>query len=194
MEDLPKGWKAYKLKDKKNNWAVYAYIITVILFGLFIILFTNQTAAESIDTNTVLDSKESRQEWNVEFDDSAVDFCGLSYVTCPTEEQEETLEAIEVLAVVSAYSEIDSCYYEGCPMANGIKAQVGYVACPRDIPLGTKATIDTMGEFICGDRTAKFVDGRIDVFMGYGQEAYDEAIQFGIKNLAVAYDRSGEGL
>jgi 3D (Asp-Asp-Asp) domain-containing protein len=89
------------------------------------------------------------------------------------------------LVEVTAYSELDSCHYEGCPMANGIRAQVGYIACPRHIPLGTKVEIETLGEFECGDRTAKYLDGRYDVFMGWGEESYQKAIEFGVKKLRV---------
>lgn len=84
----------------------------------------------------------------------------------------------KVLGVVTAYSEIDSCHYKGCPMANGIRAQEGYIACPRDIKLGTIVAIDNQ-LYECGDRTAKWVDGRWDIFVGYGKEAHKKALVFG---------------
>lgn len=90
----------------------------------------------------------------------------------------------ELIALVTAYSEFDSCHYPNCVMANGKRAEVGYIACPRKIPLGTK--IELLGAiYECGDRTAKWVDGRYDVFMGYGQESYDKAIQFGKQELLI---------
>jgi 3D (Asp-Asp-Asp) domain-containing protein len=91
----------------------------------------------------------------------------------------------KTIKIVTAYSELDSCHYKGCPMANGKKAQVGYAACPRDIKLGTKIEIEGIGELICGDRTAKSLDGRYDVFMGMGNESYIKAKEFGIKELEV---------
>lgn len=102
-----------------------------------------------------------------------LDPCTLNDVEC--NENAYTLNAD-----VTAYSEIDSCHYENCIMANGVRAYVGAVACPRNIKLGTKVEIDGI-MYECADRTAKFVDGRFDIFFGYGQESYDRAIQFGKK-------------
>ena len=69
-------------------------------------------------------------------------------------------------------------------MANGKPAKIGYVACPRYLALGT--IVELLGTtFECGDRTAKWVDGRFDVFMGYGKEAHEDALNFGIKNLTI---------
>jgi len=133
------------------------------------------------------------------------DFSGLNNVTI-TNEEVKTIQQVPVptptvrsasvaisrnfdenngVAWVTAYSEIDSCHYAGCPMANGIKAQKGYAACPRNVKLGTKVWIEGFGELICGDRTAKWVDGRYDIFFGYGQGSYDKAIQFGKQKLEV---------
>lgn len=85
---------------------------------------------------------------------------------------------IETMAEITAYSEIDSCHYENCVMANGKPAEVGYIACPREIALETK--IEALGEvYICGDRTAKHYNGRYDIFKGYGKEAHKEALEFG---------------
>jgi len=87
-------------------------------------------------------------------------------------------------AIVTAYSEIDSCHYEGCIMANGEPASPGFVACPRAIDFGTKVVIK--GEvYECGDRTALRYDGRFDIFIGYGDEAHAEALEFGLKELSV---------
>jgi len=91
----------------------------------------------------------------------------LHYPGCPTE------------LPITAYSELDSCHYPGCPMANGKKASIGYVACPRDWKLGTKIEVEGLGTFECGDRYRKDLSDRIDVFMGYGKEAHQKAIEFG---------------
>lgn len=89
-----------------------------------------------------------------------------------------------IQAEVSAYSEIDSCHYENCIMANGKPAKVGYIACPRYLPLG--AIVELLGaSYECGDRTAKWVDGRFDVFIGYGKESHRKALNFGIKTIEV---------
>ena len=57
-----------------------------------------------------------------------------------------------------------------------------------EIELGTKVII--LGrEFTCEDRTALRFNGRYDIFMGYGQEAYNKAVNFGIKELPVIYEK-----
>jgi len=69
-------------------------------------------------------------------------------------------------------------------MANGEKAHVGAIACPRVYSFGTKVLIDGV-EYECKDRTALRFNGRFDIFMGYSQEGYDKAIQFGKQSLTV---------
>src|SRR3990167_1965141 len=101
----------------------------------------------------------------------------------PGETFEWEYEPTKIQAEVSAYSEIDSCHYQNCIMANGKPAKVGYVACPRSVALGT--IVELLGTtYECGDRTAKWVDGRYDVFMGYGKEAHTKSLEFGIKQLS----------
>lgn len=90
----------------------------------------------------------------------------------------------QITAPVTAYSEIDSCHYAGCPMSSGKRAYVGAVACPSWISLGTQVVISGV-TYTCEDRTATRLDGRYDIFMGYGQASYDKAIQFGIQRLTV---------
>jgi len=87
-------------------------------------------------------------------------------------------------AEVTAYSEIDSCHYDGCPMASTNRAYKGAIACPRDIELYTRVVIEGK-VYTCEDRTNKNLDGRWDIFMGYGQESYDKAINYGIKTLTI---------
>jgi len=106
------------------------------------------------------------------------------YTTVIYFEQKED-EVIEVIvAPITAYSEIDSCHYEGCPMANGLKARTGYIACPRSLDLGVRVKINDR-IYICGDRTAKRYDGRFDIFIGYGEESYQKAVEFGINTLEI---------
>lgn len=103
--------------------------------------------------------------------DEAVNLSGLSFVT--TENEREV--------ILTAYSEFDSCHTgASCLMANGEKAHISAMACPREIPLGTE--IEYQGKiYTCKDRTALYLNGRYDIFMGYGEEAYNKAIQFGIR-------------
>lgn len=86
-----------------------------------------------------------------------------------------------IFYVITAYSHIDSCHNpttEGCLMANGKLAEFGYVACPRNIPLGTKVKI--FGEiYECGDRLSSRYKDRFDIWFGYGREAYQRALEFG---------------
>lgn len=92
---------------------------------------------------------------------------------------EPVKEAVE--AITTAYSELDSCHTgKSCLMASGKRAYVGAVACPRKWKLGTQIEIDGK-VYTCEDRTAKRYDGRIDIFQGYKQEAYDKAIKYGIQ-------------
>ena len=143
----------------------------------------DKTAAAHVDSVSVNNLEDS-----VVFPDP----CTLSFIDCSSQTGVLQLEAdgvvptdSPVLLEVSAYSAKDSCHYENCIMANGLPAEIGYIACPRTIPLGTMVEIDTLGTFECGDRTAKWVDGRYDVFMGYSEEAYNEAIEFGVKLLKI---------
>lgn len=55
---------------------------------------------------------------------------------------------------------------------------------PRGYKLGTKVRIDGK-TYECGDRTAQWVDGRWDIFLGYGIEAYHLALQNGLKTKIV---------
>lgn len=103
----------------------------------------------------------------------------LSLALVPYEAKAKT-----ITATVTAYSELDSCHYPGCPMASGKKAYIGAAACPRHIKLGTKVIISGL-PFTCEDRTAKRYDGRYDIFMGYGKQAHTNAIIFGKRTLTI---------
>lgn len=81
--------------------------------------------------------------------------------------------------LTTAYSEFDSCHTgKSCLMASGRKAYIGAVACPRWMKLKTKVTIDGVS-YICEDRYKLTLSDRIDIFQGYGKEAYDKAIKYG---------------
>ncbi|MHA1280289.1 MAG: hypothetical protein ACTSQ8_24205, partial [Candidatus Helarchaeota archaeon] len=95
--------------------------------------------------------------------------CGLDVVNCDNTKP------------ITAYSEFDSCHTgDSCLMASGNKAYIGAIACPRDIKLYTRVVIDGI-PYVCEDRTSIKYDGRFDIFMGYGERAYEEAIQYGIQ-------------
>ena len=98
---------------------------------------------------------------------------------------EEPKQEVSEIATVTGYTAIESCSNTGCHMANGEKAYVGAIACPRKLSFGTVVTIEGFGDLICSDRTALRFDGRYDVFMGYTQEDYQKAIQFGKRQLKV---------
>jgi 3D (Asp-Asp-Asp) domain-containing protein len=110
----------------------------------------------------------------------------------PVERKKLTVaKSLGSLATVTAYSEYDSCHTGStCLMASGKKAYVGAIACPRKYKLGTRVVIDTT-PYICEDRTATSVDGRFDIFYGYGQEAYDKAIQFGKQTKTITIINNG---
>jgi len=116
----------------------------------------------------------------------------------PAIAQSEPIESIEPitetaqesenagLVEISYYSELDSCHFpkifdgkRKCLTASGDIAGTGVVA-SNLYPFGTKLMIDGM-EYIVLDRTAKRYSNRIDVFLGYGQEAHDQAIKNGIQ-------------
>jgi 3D (Asp-Asp-Asp) domain-containing protein len=99
-------------------------------------------------------------------------------------EHEPEPRHILVSAVVTAYSEIDSCHYKDCVMASGVPAYVGAVACPRNIPINTKVVIEGI-TYNCEDRTNKSLDGRYDVFIGYGKESHTKALIWGKRELTI---------
>jgi 3D (Asp-Asp-Asp) domain-containing protein len=92
------------------------------------------------------------------------------------------IKTIQILTTM--YSEFDSCHYENCAMASGKRAYIGAIACPRNWKLGTKVKIN--GKiYTCEDRYNKNLSDRLDIFNGYGQKAYDEAIQYGKQTIIV---------
>jgi len=99
---------------------------------------------------------------------------------------EKEIDVYEVLdefvAVVTAYSEIDSCHTgASCLMASGKKAYVGAIACPRNIKFGTRVLIDDK-PYTCEDRVSTKYPERFDIFMGYGEKSYEKAIKYGKQN------------
>ena len=112
-----------------------------------------------------------------------------------------------ITAQVSAYSELDSCHTKTdtgeCITKSGrilkrdmddvinamLNKQDGVIACPREIPFGHRVVLSTdsnfMGVFICEDRTAEYIDGRFDVWFGYGDRAHEAAKKFGVQKMNV---------
>ena len=93
-------------------------------------------------------------------------------------------------ADITGYSEFDSCHYKNCIMASGKRAYIGAIACPRDIKLSTRVSIDGK-VYICEDRTSKVYNGRFDIFFGYGKESFEDAKNFGIKTVQVLIYEEG---
>jgi 3D (Asp-Asp-Asp) domain-containing protein len=120
------------------------------------------------------------------------DVAPTSYEGIPYMEREEPEDFTESVwksigtMEISSYSEKDSCHYPtkgGCLVASGKVAKVGMVA-TNLYPFGTRLMID--GEiYIVEDRISKRFNNRIDIFQGYGDEAYKNAKEFGIKHLDV---------
>ena len=92
-------------------------------------------------------------------------------------------------ASVTAYTLKESCHNRKngvCIMANGKAPVAGRsIACPRDLPLGTRVFVPNRGSYICEDRTAKWVQEKygptFDIFMN-DQKA---ALEFGRQMLEV---------
>lgn len=95
-------------------------------------------------------------------------------------------------ASVSAYSLIESCHNRKngvCIAANGRAPIEGVtIACPRSLALGTRVLLmgsDWMGEYVCEDRTAKWIEAKygptFDIFMNN----QSDAIKFGRQNIKV---------
>lgn len=109
--------------------------------------------------------------------------CGLDSVVCDYEKPKQT-----ITASVTKYSRRDSCHNrrgDVCLTAIGEDTKAAItVACPRAFRLGTKVRIGGH-EYICEDRTAKWVEekfgGTFDIFT----ENQTEAINFGRQKLAV---------
>jgi 3D (Asp-Asp-Asp) domain-containing protein len=156
---------------KKQNQLLPYIVVAVLILLSFIIWMYNEAQNNKPGYDWIVQTAQAKV-------DDAPEFCSLSYVTCGNEKP-------SFKAVVSAYSELDSCHTgKSCLMANGKKAHLGAVACPRSIPLGSHVLIAGQ-RYTCEDRTAAWVDGRYDLFFGYGIVAHQKALEWGIKTLEV---------
>lgn len=81
----------------------------------------------------------------------------------------------------SAYTAAaDECGKSDGITASGLKVEANRtLACPRELPFGTKLRIDGMGEFRCEDRGGAIKGNKIDIYM----ETKSEAFAFGRQNL-----------
>ena len=84
------------------------------------------------------------------------------------------------MILTSAYSEIETCPNRECLTASGKLAREDLVACPRWMALGEKVEIDGK-VYECADRLHKRYDNRIDFWMGYGEEGYLKAVDYGLQ-------------
>lgn len=171
MKIYSPGWKV------KRTQKVYWYILFGMVTVLALFAFCVYLSYEEANYQDIAVKPQDALE--------VADYCTLPYITCSGKKAQETQQVASRKAVVTAYSELDSCHTgESCLMASGKKAYVGAAACPRSIPLGTRVRVGT-SIYTCEDRTARWVDGRYDLFMGYGQEAYQSALSFGKQTLTV---------
>ena len=119
-------------------------------------------------------------------DDEAI--CSLNSVVCPSEKSLPSILYSEGrMAEISFFSELDSCHYpakNGCLTASGKIAQYGMIA-TNLYPFGTKIKIEGLGIFTVEDRISKRYNNRIDVWVGYGKEANEQAKKNGIKKMKV---------
>ena len=164
------------MKNKKQ--IIPLILMLLLLTAAYAVLATGAGKGSFIQTTSIGETLPSPVADTAE--DEAM-ICSDEFVDCPSEKENNK----SFQAIISFYSAIDSCHTgESCLMANGKKAQVGYIACPRRIKLGTKVKIDSV-IYECGDRTAKWVDGRWDIFLGYGIESYQLALKNGLQKLNV---------
>ena len=176
--------KKRKLIEKREEVrAGIAYMLACFLIVGFY-------AAFSATNNIVLDVEAEGVEVAdvVVETDTPEDYSGIPYMDRvePEDFTENIWKSIGTMEI-SAYSEKDSCHYPtegGCLVASGKVAKVGMVA-TNLYPFGTRLLID--GEvYIVEDRIAKrYGNTRIDIFVGYGDEAHENAIKWGIKKLEV---------
>lgn len=90
-----------------------------------------------------------------------------------------------VYATVTKYSKIETCPRRRCITAMGTTATPNRTAaCPRSHPFGTKIRVGGK-DYICEDRTHIRFDGRFDLYEGDDREAYDRALQWGVKKTEV---------
>ena len=113
--------------------------------------------------------------------------CSLETVECDHETVKIQPSPVkgQPVATVTAYSAHETCPNRPCITASGQVAKPGTLACPRSTPLGTRVEIEDMGTYTCLDRTATWTDGRYDIWFGYTEKDYQDAIQFGIRRLSV---------
>lgn len=81
----------------------------------------------------------------------------------------------------SAYTAAaDECGKSDGITASGLKVEANRtLACPKELPFGTKLRIEGMGEFRCEDRGGAIKGNKIDIYM----ETKSEAFAFGRQNL-----------
>lgn len=161
------------MKEKSVSLIVFSVVIIFFTLLFLLLAYCKVTGLEEVSV-----IKSARAQ--VDLDDP--NLSGIPYITKDGEKAPKMQSrAVEV----SFYSAIDSCHTGStCLMANGAKAHIGAVACPRSIPLGTLVRLGGH-QYSCEDRTARWVDGRFDIFMGYGEAAYKQALENGIQFLTL---------
>lgn len=187
-----------KIKNRVDSKSIYLeegviikYITTIIVCILGVILYSDTTSAEK---NYKVQSGDSlfRIAQNYQVDVDAL-IAANSSITDPA-----YIEAGQTINIpdengapftVTAYTAgPESTGKEpGDPAygitASGAEVQEGNtIACPQDLPFGTKIHIPKLNEtYVCEDRGSAITNGHLDIYM----EDLGDALQFGVQQLQV---------
>ena len=155
-----------KKKQKKNHSNKYI-LIAILFFFVGLIVSLNSLITLQETRQEVIEKEIILHNLNLKVSDRLK--MGV---------REEIIHLAGISMLITAYSEFDSCHYEGCKMASGKPAYVGAIACPRDWELGKQVIIEGI-TYTCEDRYNLNLEDRIDIFMGYGKDSYIKAINYG---------------
>lgn len=167
--------------QKKQNWGRLSILaVTAVILGAYGFRIVNAEGRTGISGLSV--SGETNQTSNNHPNCLKTDI-GNSVYDCTEDLEalkkwrayEKSQGKVTFRAVQTRYGRADSCHFPGkngeCLTAIGRDTKEGTtVACPRNIKLGTKIHIEGIGERVCHDRYAKWVDEKrgmptVDVFV-----------------------------
>ena len=101
------------------------------------------------------------------------------FMSVSTVEANQYNEDEAIIMNVSMYTPYDEGVGE--LTASGKRVRKGHVAMGWKYPFGTRIYIEGLGEFTVEDRGGTITNNHVDVYT----DSYDEAIQFGRRNLKV---------
>ncbi len=166
------------MKDIRLFLAQVAIIWISILFVAGAVGAQNGASQEEPGT-TYLNPTSAPLHGEDDYCDLAVVECNHAYTLNSTNERSKT-----ITATVTAYNTVEAqTDSTPCIAASGdnICGRQDVAACPRDIPLHTRITVDGR-DYYCLDRTARKYDGRFDL-------SFDKdirgALEFGKRSLEV---------